>query len=104
MDIFQIPRNLLFENRRSLTEFDVRDERSLDSRIANLLRSEFSILDGFFIPSLFMKASLNSKKPYIHMASESENCGRFENLTNIPRPHRIPDKAKVIFSPAVMPR
>ena len=47
MDIFQIPRNLLFENRRSLAEFDVRDERSLDSRIANLLRSEFSIRDGF---------------------------------------------------------
>ena len=47
MDIFQIPRNLLFENRSSLSEFDVRDERSLDSHVANLLRSEFPIRDGF---------------------------------------------------------
>ena len=47
MDIFQIPRNLLFENRKSLAEFDVRDERSLDSSVAHLLKSEFTIRDGF---------------------------------------------------------
>lgn len=47
MDIFQIPRNLLFENRSRIAEFEVRDERSLDFHVANLLRSEFLIRDGF---------------------------------------------------------
>ena len=46
MELFQIPRNLLYENRSSLSEFEVRDERSLDSRVSKMLRSEFPIRDG----------------------------------------------------------